>query len=168
MTWPPTWTGSNFKQPRARKIARVLKRTKLKTAEDKEKKAVRFRDKVCRFPFCGCRKFGLALHVAHQKHKGMGGNPKGDRSDPALMVQVCSARHRENIMSIDRGTIRWRALTKDGANGPIAWDVDLQVLTGDIECRRWLEVAREAAVGYPVSYERHTTELLRGLAQMEK
>lgn len=108
----------------SRKVARGLKRITRKKAEDTEMAKVRKRDKYCRFPLCGCKKFGLTMHVAHQRHRGMGGNPAGDRTDTRTMVYVCSARHRENKYSIDRGTIRWRGITAAGANGPIMWEVE--------------------------------------------
>lgn len=108
----------------SRKVARGLKRLKRKATEDATMKVVRGRDKYCRFPLCGCKRFGLRLEVSHQKHRGMGGNPAGDRTDTRTMVLVCSARHRENKYSLDRGTIRWRGITAAGADGPIVWEVE--------------------------------------------
>lgn len=167
---------TNFKPARSSKVERRLRRTKLKTAEDNRKKSVRLRDRWCRFPLCGCRKFGLALHVSHSKHKGIGGNPAGDRSDPALMVYVCSGRHRELRLAIDRGTVRWRALTPDGAHGPIAWDVDgeaLQPFGAHIAPvvqvfvpHGWVEVARESGVQVLEALEDWQRTLLLALAQM--
>lgn len=124
-TWPPRWTKPQFKATKRKttKAARASKRRKLTKVENSEKQKVRDRDKVCRFPMCGCRTRGIALHVSHSKHRGMGGNPTGDRTQTPLMVLVCAARHRENRISIDRGTLQWRALTSAGADGPIAWDV---------------------------------------------
>lgn len=132
----------------SRKVARAKKRITLKTAEDKEKAKVRKRDSWCRFPLCGCHRFRLALHVSHQHHKGMGGNPAGDRSTADQMILVCSARHTENEFAIDRGTIRWRALTPAGANGLIAWDIDFAQyakLERPTRGERWFEFAREVA-----------------------
>lgn len=59
-------------------------------------------------------------------------------------------------MSIDRGTVRWRALTGEGANGPIMWEIDGDALqpfgvftaapVPAVLPRDWVEVATEKAV----------------------
>lgn len=180
-SWPPRWTGSQFKQPRSLKVGRVLKREKRDAKEKSRKDDVRKRDKYCRFPLCGCKRFGLALReVSHSKHKGMGGNPKGDRSEADLMVLVCAARHKENIFSIDRKTIRWRPLTSKGADGPIAWDIkvaELRRLNPDsaalmlmavreLHRAEWLELVRETAIHIyePLTpFQRSTLERLKGM-----
>jgi hypothetical protein len=169
--------GTNFKEPKgSAKVERLIRRLALKATEDKSKAEVRRRDKRCRFPLCQCRKFGLQLHCAHSKHKGMGGNPKGERSAPELMVYVCSARHRENRMAIDRGTVRWRPLTEYGANGPIAWELEGEALqpfgsavnlAGDVFVPHgWVEVARETAVGVLAPLADWQRKTLRALAAM--
>lgn len=169
---------TNFKEPKGSlKVERALRRLKHKTAEDQNKAEVRRRDKRCRFPLCGCRRFALVLHVSHAEHKGMGGNPKGDRSTPDLMVYVCAARHRENRMAIDRGTVRWQPLTPAGANGPIAWEIDGEALQpfGHISLlteqavwlpRGWVEVARETAVGVLAPVAEWQKKTLRQMAAM--
>ena len=112
-------------------------------------RAVRLRDKFCRFPLCGCRRFNLTAHVAHQIHRGMGGNPALDRTVPDKMMLLCSARHKENVISLDRGTLRVRPLTNDKLSGPCAFDVDI-VAMGYMPIKtgrpRWLEVGRETAL----------------------
>jgi hypothetical protein len=167
-TWPPRWKGSNFKRPHSRKVARGLQREKRDAREGTHKTAVRRRDRYCRFPLCGCRRFHLALHVSHQTHKGMGGNPREDRSTPDRMMLLCSARHKENSVSIDRGTLRWRALTKDGAAGPVAWEVQHhERWAGSPWRQKWVEVARETAVQSiepPVAWQ---FAILQQLAKME-
>lgn len=156
------------KKPRvARKVRKTLARRVIENEEERKKREVRLRDKYCRFPLCGCRKFGLAPHVSHSKHKGAGGNPTGDRSAPELMVLVDAARHRENRMSIDRGNVRWDGLTKNGSNGPIRWWVNVAAMTNPHAEPRWVEVAREIA---PHVYEPFTPKqraILEELAKME-
>ena len=129
--------------------------------------SVRKRDRRCRFPLCGCSRFGLRLHVSHSRHRGLGGNPAGDRTTAETLVYICAARHRESAMALDRGTIRWRALTPRGANGPIAWDVD--ILARD-PCRagstRWIEVARESAPGLLEPLTAEQTRILTQMAEM--
>ena len=109
----------------SQKIARRTKYLSRRREEEAQKALVRKRDKVCRFPLCGCRRFNLALHVAHHPahHKGMGGHPRGDRNATALLVLVCAARHREHAVSLDRQTVKWEPLSEAGANGPIEWYV---------------------------------------------
>lgn len=146
--WPPRWDGPRFKVPVAQKVMRARKRMARATLERDEMHEARRRDKVCRFPGCGCRKFDLRTHVSHLRHRGAGGNPAGDRTQTAGLILVCSARHRENRVSLDRGTLRWRALTDAGADGPVAWDVEMSALRGRQGPSRplWREVARETSI----------------------
>jgi len=123
MTWPPRWSGPQFKDPVSPKVIRGLKRRNLANAETQQKLIVRQRDRFCRMPLCGCKKYALALHVAHTHHKGIGGDPTGDRSQSDRMILLCSARHRENRVSLDRKTLRIVPLRKDGYAGPCAWYV---------------------------------------------
>jgi hypothetical protein len=168
VTWPPRWEKPHFKTPLSRKVVRVLKRRAAATLEETEKAKVRRRDRYCRFPLCGCGKMKLALAVCHSEHKGIGGNPAGDRSQAALMIYLCSARHRENAISWDRGTIRIRPLTDQLFAGPCAWDVDLP---RSIEAmkkneRRWVEVARERSLHVFEPFTLHQETVLKRLAEM--
>lgn len=149
MTWPPRWEPgtTHFKGSKTTKVARVKKARAAKAEEDKEKAQVRKRDKRCRFPLCGCKEFGIRCEVSHAKHKGMGGNPRGDRSKPELMMYLCEARHKGNVISIDKGTLKWEALTRDGADGPVRWLVDMSALFNASALKpKWFEVANETAV----------------------
>lgn len=137
------------------KVLRRRRNDRLKRLENKHKNEVRIRDRRCRFPFCGCKRFGYALHVSHQQHKGMGGDPTGKRSARELMIYICVIRHREGKVSIDKGTLRWLPLTPAGSDSLVAWEVKQGVLpehlqdgTGDY----WVEVAREADTDL-LSYE---------------
>lgn len=185
--WPPRWTGPQFKTaPGSKKVKIGMKREARLANENSRKQRVRNRDKYCRFPLCGCRRFALPMspagrraEVSHFKHKGMGGNPAEDRSEPEIMVLVCSARHKSNVFAIDRKTIRWRALTPTGANGPIAWDIAIEEMRGreipplvqltmrDWPKAKWFELAREK---HPHVYETMTaaqTVVLSWLRGME-
>lgn len=62
----------------------------------------------------------------------MGGYSAGDRSDPALMIRVCVLRHREGKYSIDRGMVRWEALTAAGAAGPVRWLIEVRALPWEL------------------------------------
>jgi hypothetical protein len=113
---------TNFKPARSSRIDKRRAKLDRKAQEDKEMAVVRRRDKRCRFPLCGCGKLKLTLQVSHKEHRGMGGNPAGDRTDRRTMVLVCIARHRGNSISLDRGTLKWEPVNADlGANGPIEW-----------------------------------------------
>lgn len=156
--------------PIAPKVVRAKKRIASKTIEDANKAAVRFRDKFCRFPLCGCRKFKLTMAVAHRRHKGAGGNPEGDRSKPDGLIYLCSARHRENRISLDRYTLRIKPLTRHGYSGPCAWSVDVRAMgCAAIMAFRpqWIEVGREVAVGVFVAFTPEQSALLHRLRTME-
>lgn len=150
----------------ARRIATVTVRKQRITTEQAVKVEVRKRDKYrCRFPGCGCGKLGLRLDSSHVDHKRMGGDPRGTKAKAANMVTLCFTRHLDSVVSIHRKTLRVRSLTREGMNGPVAWDVDLSALN---RRKRWLEVARETAVQ---AWEPFTTEqydLLQRLARMEE
>lgn len=144
--FPARWApGPHFKKPIAAKVTKGLERRKVTAAEDDSKRAVRLRDGFCRFPLCGCKRFNLARAVCHSRHKGMGGNPKGDRSKPPLMILLCSARHRENVISVDRGTLVVTALTDKGLGGPCSFWIDPRALAAGKPTgrERWIEVGRE-------------------------
>jgi hypothetical protein len=154
-----TWQGSNFKGPRVTvSRLRARKAGRLKRLENKHKQQVRDRDKTCRFPLCGCRARGLFLEVSHKIHKGMGGDPTGERSVPELMVYLCNWRHKEGTFAIDRETLRWLALTSKGAAGPIAWEMRIG--------SAWIALAREVSIGVWEPFSRDQKRILDGLAEM--
>lgn len=125
--------------PTARR--RKTRAAALKRGENKNKAKVRARDRVCRFPLCPCQRFGLFLEVSHATHKGMGGDPTGERSAPELMILVCNWRHKESHISIDKKAIRWLPLTDKGSNGPVEWQAKAD------EGGEWITLAREESIG---------------------
>jgi hypothetical protein len=161
------------KGPTAR--ARAKKARASRTAEDKHKATVREKDVYCRFPLCGCRTRYILPHVSHQRHKGMGGNPKGDRSVPSLMIMLCATRHREGQVAVDQGTLRWRAMDRAGARGPVAWDVNASVLDAlglgyPYQLRDddgWVEVACEIDLHVFVRFHHWQRAILDRLAEMD-
>jgi len=113
------------------------KRAEARKHEREEKAAVRLRDRRCRFPLCACRlSVKPILEVAHTTHKGMGGNPAGDRSDRRTMVLLCRQRHQDGEVSLHKGTLR--VVFQDQRKG-FEGHVDWQVRQGS----RWVTVARE-------------------------
>jgi hypothetical protein len=167
-TWPPRWTTSHFKARGSLKVKRTLERAPRKAKEEKAKTDVRKADGYCRFPLCGCKKYQLAKHVAHLEHKGAGGNPAGERSEPKKMITLCAARHRENSISLDRKTVRIEPLTAQGTRGPCRFLIDVRVLREPAWTCRWFEVARETARHQfaPLSLEQR--RLLEQLAEMKQ
>jgi hypothetical protein len=141
------------KDEHARKVAR-------EHVEDAAKAAARRRDKVCRFPLCGCRRLGLRLEVAHDEHKGMGGNPAGNRNVPENLVLMCIHRHQFGGISFHKGTLRADFLTARGFDGPVKWFVNL-------ERDRWTEVAREVSPGILEALAEKQRGLLEALAAMD-
>lgn len=113
-------------QPKKKERPARARRTK--AVELSAKQQVRNLDRYCRFPKCGCRRTGHALAVAHMKHKGIGGNPKGDRSKLAGLILLCAPRHREHPVALDKGTLRITPLTELGTRGPCAWYVEVKAL----------------------------------------
>lgn len=174
-TWPPRWTEPHFKTGVTSRVKKRQTKATQRIAVDKKKGDVRKRDRKCRFPMCGCAKLKIQPHVSHQHHAGMGGNPAGDRSAPELMIYVCACRHRENRISIDKGTLRWRELeTGKGANGRVAWDIRTSELPKKWQRqgprRRYAEwttlwIETEIGKGFPLTG--FAVEILKWLATME-
>lgn len=133
--------------PTARKLAQHRKRVDAVNAENANKRAAKRRDKHrCRFPLCGCRVLRLRIEASHNKHKGIGGNPAGDRSQVSGLVTLCLHRHQHGRISIHKGTLRPRFLTPDHFNGTIAWEIDLAELGAKAVGPLWQEIARERAI----------------------
>jgi hypothetical protein len=167
MSFPVRWDKPHFKEPVSKKVIRGLKRKGLKDTEDANKRIVRRRDKFCRFPLCACKRFNLALHVAHaEQHKGMGGDPAGKRSLPTGMILLCSARHKENAVALDRGTLRIRPLTNEQYAGPCAFEVDSCALRPRSKKGHWIEVARETTLHIFALFTQEQRAILTTLAEM--
>lgn len=160
----------------ARKKAQLETRATRRLKEDKAKRAVRTRDPICRFPLCGCRRLKLPLQVSHDVHKGMGGNPAGDRSITPTMVRLCDHRHQFGIVSRHAGTLRAVPLSDTGYDGPVAWEVDTETLlrhavvpaSALVETRGgWFEVARESKPGVLEPFNHIQGYILGVLAGMD-
>lgn len=167
MTFTSNWKPSRTARKAKERETKLTRRTK----EDQEKAKVRRRDKRCRFPLCGCGRLKLRLEVSHQEHKGMGGNPAGDRSKAEGMIYLCVHRHQDGIISRHKGTMRVRALSLAGMNGRVAFDVDMRVVRRGLEGMAggaaWKEVARESAPGQLEPLTAEQRAVLEQLAEME-
>ena len=66
------------------------------------------------------------------------------------MIRVCACRHRENVISLDRGTLRYEPVdAARGTNGPVRWYVAAAEVPR--QWRRghragWILLAEETAV----------------------
>lgn len=126
--------------------ARAAKSRKLKAVERDRMQEAREREGyTCRFP----HQCGLTIAVSHQRHRGIGGDPSGECSDPKIMIGVCHVIHRTGRIALDKKNLRWVPLTDDGANGPIEWQVHLGALPWFVgtHFQDWVRVAVEDAPG---------------------
>lgn len=124
-------------------IERKEKRKDVEAAEELQKRIVRLRDHVCRWPKCeNCRRYKPRLEVAHLDAKGFGGD-HGYRSDASEMILLDYLTH-QGYLGLEQHGKRIVPLTKDGTNGPCEF-----YATGD-DGRMYL-VAREVSIGI---YER--------------
>lgn len=82
-------------------LARRAKQAQQRTAERRTMDAARKRDGGCRYPGCPCRRQHLRVDVCHARHRGMGGNPSGNRTVTNILISLCLVRHGE----WDRGEI---------------------------------------------------------------
>jgi hypothetical protein len=157
---------TNFKPARVSEATRRrAKHARLKREEMVNKQEVRDRDVLCRFPRCTCFHKNLRLDVSHSEHKGMGGDPTGERSAPELMVLLCHERHMNARISVDKKTLRWIPLTDDGAKGPIAWEVNVGRLSGGALADEWIELARESSRGNLMPLNSRQEAMLTRLGQ---
>ncbi len=151
----------------ARKKAEKRRRLDRQNHETTEKRKVRRRDNYrCRFPLCGCDRLKLGLEASHGQHKGMGGDPKGTRTRADDMVLLCVHRHQSGSYAVHKGTLRWRYLTPEKANGAIAWDI-LRPEQRLHARTKWIEVARELRLGMLEVLMPRQADFLEGLAKME-
>ena len=125
--------------PGTLKKERAKRKRSRKAHELEQMKAVHERDVTCRFPGCGCRYHNRPKQCAHIHHRGMGGNPSGDRTLQQLMILLCVDRHQDGVLSLDRGTLRCEPLTDRGTDGPVEWS--LRVEHGG----EWIVLATESA-----------------------
>ncbi len=94
---------------------RKAKRQERVNAEKATMREARKRDgNVCRFPMC--RHKSMPVDVAHMIHRGIGGNPAGDRTQTELLWTACRIHHGQ----YDAGLIDVQPQDSIlGANGPM-------------------------------------------------
>jgi hypothetical protein len=101
-------------------LERRQRRAELVKHEQTEMQAALKDDnRECRRPTCQYRSKSLKMPVdaCHVKHRGMGGNPSGSRTDRATVISLCRMCHGE----YDAGLFDFEPLTGDGTRGPCAF-----------------------------------------------
>jgi hypothetical protein len=100
------------------RIALGDKRAKRTTHEQREMQAAKKRDgHTCRVPRCEFTSRKLHIDAAHQVHRGMGGNAKGDRTTRATVISLCVRHHQ----MYDHGQIAIEPLTHQQFDGPCSY-----------------------------------------------
>lgn len=109
---PKPLRGSGLLERRVKRQARVK-------AEQAVMHAALVRDKMtCRWPQCEYRVRKLPIDPAHLRHRGMGGNPSGDRTaSTGQIVALCRVHHG----LYDACEVEIDPLTDRGADGPLAF-----------------------------------------------
>lgn len=116
------------------------RRADRKQAEDKEMAATRKRDgNRCRWHGCNGKYRGLDLpiDVAHESHRGMGGNAKLDRTTTAGLICLCRRHHAQ----WDDTLIDIQPITSAGFNDRVMF------LERDRETGGWRHVGSETHMG---------------------
>lgn len=165
---------SNWKPSRtARKIEERKTKLSRRRDEDNAKRDARKRDRACRFPMCGCKRLGLPLEVSHDEHKGMGGNPAGDRSTPEKLVLLCNHRHQFGRISRHAGTMKAMPHSSvQGYNGPVSWyvrrdEIPDEVVPAALFGQEWVCVADEVSPGRLAQPMPWQLVILKRLAEMD-
>lgn len=113
MSFPKPVRGSYALDRKATKAQR-------KQHEQREMQAALVRDhRKCRVPRCTT---GLKVDPCHLKHRGMGGNPKGDRTTRATVISLCRLDHGY----YDAGRLDIEPQTGQQFDGPCAYYFDGQ------------------------------------------
>jgi hypothetical protein len=120
-------------QPRPMRGDYALSRSQRRKAHKaREQKIMRWVKHVrdgnkCRVPRCGYK--DLAVDPCHLRHRGMGGNPKEDRTTSATVVALCRWHHG----MLDRGDLEIEPLTPAGMDNVVAW-YERDQETGKLHC----------------------------------
>ena len=68
----------------------------------------------CQFPGCAYRAMSMPIDVCHLRHRGMGGNPAGDRTTRQTLITLCRVHHGQ----YDAADFDIRPLQTCGTDGP--------------------------------------------------
>lgn len=124
-------------------LASKARTAERKLAERKVMDEARRRDQQfrggCAWPCCEYRPKKLRIDVAHERHRGMGGNPDGDRTTRQTLLSYCVIHHK----LYDLHQIDHQPMTDQGTDGELAY------YRRDKETGRMVCVAVEKRVGVP-------------------
>lgn len=81
------------------------------------REAVRLDGKKCRNPRCQTRSKRIPVDPCHLRHRGMGGNPTGDRTTIETVIALCRVCHG----LYDSTVLDIEPLTPRGLRGACAW-----------------------------------------------
>ncbi len=99
-------------------LERKAQRAKRVADEQKVMQDAKKRDGgKCRIPNCEYAKRDLPIDVCHFFHRGMGGNPAGDRTTREQLISMCRIHHS----LFDRGDLDVSPMTSAQADGPCAY-----------------------------------------------
>lgn len=73
--------------------ARMRRSERVSVEQAVMRQAVRLDGDKCRFPGCRHRSRKLPIDPCHARHRGMGGNPKGDRTTLETVIALCRFDH---------------------------------------------------------------------------
>lgn len=120
-------------------LARREKTAKRQASEKAVMHQARVRDGfACRVPLCAFRAKKLPLDVAHRVHRGMGGNPKLDRTTLDGLITLCRIHHG----MYDAAQLEIDPLSPEGFSGPCEF-------SAPDDSGRWAIVATERRFGVP-------------------
>lgn len=107
-------------EPGAFRRERHERRTATRKHERDEMAAAKRRDHgKCRWPGCDSATVGLRIDACHKRasHRGMGGNPAGDKTERSRIITLCQLHHRQ----YDTFEIGIDPLTAHEFSGPCAF-----------------------------------------------
>jgi hypothetical protein len=124
-------------------LARKERRSVRQRLEQKEMQAAKKRDHgKCRWPNCQYAKKDIPIDAAHiVRHRGMGGNPDGDRTTRNQVAALCRLHHG----LFDAAEVDIQPTTDAGTDGPMAF------YTKDKETGDFVHIATETRVGVSVA-----------------
>lgn len=101
-------------------LASRQRRAERTAHEQREMQAALRRDeRKCRVPRCEYATKKLRIEPAHMVHRGMGGDPSGERTTRATVISLCLVHHGQ----YDHGEIDIVPLTEQEFDGPCDWYV---------------------------------------------
>ena len=96
-------------------LASRERRAERTSHEQAEMTAAKVRDEYkCRVPRCIYKSKQLRIDAAHQVHRGMGGDPRGTRTERRTCIALCVVHHGE----YDHGDLDISPLTDRVFDGP--------------------------------------------------